>query len=70
MMIFSSSGGGRSLRWMTIPMWGLIFRGDPDMPLPPGVTYSDIGNKFLNISFFFVFLYLRNKNIFGMVFEY
>jgi hypothetical protein len=40
------------------------------MPLPPGGTYGDIGNKFLNISFF-LFFYLRNKNIFfGMVFKY
>ena len=24
---------------------GIDFRGDPDMPLPPGVAYGDIGNE-------------------------
>jgi hypothetical protein len=37
------------------PYAGIDFRGDPDMPLPPGATYGDIGNKFLNISFFLYF---------------
>jgi hypothetical protein len=42
------------------PYVGIDFRGDLDMPLPPGDAYGDIGNKFLNISFF-VFLYLRDN---------
>jgi hypothetical protein len=46
------------------PYAGINFRGDPDMPPPLGADYGDIGNKFLNISIFFVFLYLGNKNIF------
>jgi hypothetical protein len=37
------------------PYAGIDFRGDPDMPLPPGAAYGDIGNKFLNISFFLYF---------------
>jgi hypothetical protein len=37
------------------------FRGDPDIPLPPGSIDEDIGMpKFLNISFF-VFLYKKTK---------
>jgi hypothetical protein len=44
------------------PYAGIDFRGDPDMSLPPGSTYGDIGmQKFLNISFFFVFLYKKTK---------
>jgi hypothetical protein len=36
------------------PYVGIDFRGDPNMSLPPGSTYKDIGMlKFLNISFFF-----------------
>ena len=27
------------------PYVGIDFRGDPDMPLPPGVAYGDIGNE-------------------------
>ena len=27
------------------PYAGIDFRGDPDMPLPPGSAYDDIGNK-------------------------
>ena len=27
------------------PYAGIDFRGDPDMPLPPGATYGDIGNE-------------------------
>ena len=27
------------------PYVGIDFYGDPDMPLPPGVAYGDIGNK-------------------------
>ena len=27
------------------PYVGIDFRGDPDIPLPPGATYGDIGNK-------------------------
>jgi hypothetical protein len=28
------------------PYAGINFRGDPDMPLPPGAAYGDIGNFF------------------------
>ena len=47
------------------PYAGIDFRGDPDMPLPPGSAYGDIGNesrpllflKFLKyLIFFCVFL--------------
>jgi hypothetical protein len=35
------------------PYARIDFRGDLDMPLPPGSSYGDIGMKcFLNISFF------------------
>ena len=27
------------------PYEGIDFLGDPDMPLPPGSAYGDIGNK-------------------------
>ena len=27
------------------PYAGIYFRGDPNMPLPPGSAYGDIGNK-------------------------
>ena len=27
------------------PYAGIDFQGDPDMPLPPGATYGDIGNE-------------------------
>ena len=27
------------------PYAGIDFRGDPDMPLPPGSAYGDIGNE-------------------------
>ena len=36
---------------------GIDFKGDPNMPLPPRTTYGDIGmSKFLNISFFCIFV--------------
>jgi hypothetical protein len=36
---------------------GIDFKGDIDMFLPPSSTYGDIGmSKFLNISFFCIFL--------------
>jgi hypothetical protein len=39
------------------PYAGIDSRGYLDVPLPPSSTYEDIGMlKFLNISFFFVFL--------------
>jgi hypothetical protein len=47
------------------PYVGIDFRGDPDMPLPPSFSYGYIGiQKFLNISFFCIFVE-ENKNIFG-----
>jgi hypothetical protein len=53
------------------PYAGINFRGDPDMLLPLGVTYSDIGNKFLNISFFGIFVFKEQIYIYiGMVFKY
>jgi hypothetical protein len=47
-------------RWKIIalddyPYVGINFQGDLDIPLPPGAAYGDIGNKFLNISFFLYF---------------
>jgi hypothetical protein len=40
------------------PYEGIDFRGDPDMPLPPGSAYGDIGmSKSFYIFHFFVFLY-------------
>jgi hypothetical protein len=61
-------------RWQVIalddyPYAGINFKGDLDMPLPPGTTYGDIGKTLLNISFFCIFV-LRNKNVFWMVFKY
>ena len=39
------------------PYAWIDFRGDLDMPLPPGASYGNIGNKiFLNISFFCIFV--------------
>jgi len=39
------------------PYAGIDFRGDPDMPLPLGTAYGDIGmSMFLNISFFCIFV--------------
>ena len=47
------------------PYGGIDFRGDPDMPLPPGSTYGDISmQNFLTISFFCIFVE-ENINIFG-----
>jgi hypothetical protein len=49
---------------MTIPMSGIDFRGDIDMPLPPGAAYNAIVKQcFLYISFF-VFLYFKRTKIF------
>jgi hypothetical protein len=46
------------------PYVGIDFRGDPDMPLPPGDAYGTIGKQcFLYISFF-VFLYFKRTKIF------
>jgi len=37
------------------PYGGIDFRGDPDMPLPPGSAYGDIGNESQpSLSFFFI----------------
>jgi hypothetical protein len=44
------------------PYAGIDFRGDPDMPLPPGTAYGDIGmSKCFELFHFFVFLYTRTK---------
>jgi hypothetical protein len=45
------------------PYAGIDFKGDPDMPLPPGTTYRDIGmsNFFKYFIFFFVFFYRKTK---------
>jgi len=38
------------------PYARIDFRGDPDMPFPPGFAYKEIGMKqFSNIFHFFVF---------------
>ena len=56
------------------PYVGIDFRGDPDMPLPPGSAYGDIGNesrpslfKFLSYLIFLYFIdYVESKrHIFG-----
>jgi hypothetical protein len=46
MMIFSSGGGGQVIALDDYPYAGIDFRGDPDMPLPPGAAYGDIGKSF------------------------
>ena len=55
------------------PYAGIDSRRDPDMPLPLGAAYGDIGNEsqthfliFLNysISFFCVFSYIDSKDMF------
>ena len=55
------------------PYARIDFRGDPNMPLPPGLAYGDIGNEsrpsFLNFfelfNFFFVFSdYVESKDMF------
>jgi hypothetical protein len=44
------------------PYAGIDFRGDPDMPLPPGTAYGDIGmSNVFKYFIFFVFLYNRTK---------
>ena len=47
------------------PYAGIDFRGDLDMPLPPGAAYDDIGNEsqtlslnFFELLIFFVFFYI------------
>ena len=43
------------------PYAGIDFRGDPDMPLPPGAAYGDIGKEsqtlFLSFELFNFFLF-------------
>ena len=53
------------------PYVGIYFQGDPDMPLPLGVAYGDIGNEsqalfliFLNYNFLCVFWYIDSKDMF------
>ena len=56
------------------PYAGIDFRGDPDMPLPLGAAYGDIGNesqtlflKFFELLIFFVFFdILTQKTCFGV----
>jgi hypothetical protein len=44
------------------PYAGIEFRGDPDMPLPPGAAYRDIGMSiFFKYFIFILFLYSRTK---------
>jgi hypothetical protein len=44
------------------PYAGIDFRGDPNMPLPLGTTYGDIGmSNVFKYFIFFVFLYSRTK---------
>jgi hypothetical protein len=44
------------------PYAGIEFKGDLDMPLPPGSSYGDIGMPiFLNISFFLYFCIVKQK---------
>jgi hypothetical protein len=49
------------------PYTGIDFRGDPDMSLPPGSAYGDIGMpKFFE---YFIFLYfcIRKQKYFWMM---
>ena len=53
-------------RWQIIaiddyPYAGIDFRGDLDMPLPPGVAYGDIGNESQTffLKFFELLIFLR-----------
>jgi hypothetical protein len=41
------------------PYEGIDFRGDTDMPLPPGSTYKNIGMS--NIFEYFIFFYKKTK---------
>ena len=51
------------------PYGGIDFRGDSDMPLPPGSAYGDIGNEslpllflnFLSYLIFCIFLIMWNQ---------
>jgi hypothetical protein len=43
------------------PYAGIDFRGDTDMPLPPGASYGTIGKTFLHISFFCTFVFKETK---------
>jgi hypothetical protein len=48
------------------PYVGIDFKGDLDMPLPPGTAYGEIGmSNVFKYFIFFVFLYSKTKNIFG-----
>jgi hypothetical protein len=46
---------------------GIDYRGDPNMPFPPGSAYGDIGKKCFYIFHFFVFF---NKNKKTQIFLY
>ena len=51
------------------PYGGIYFQGDPDMPLPPGSAYGEIGTesrlslflKFLSYLIFCIFLIMWNQ---------
>jgi len=46
------------------PYAGIDYRGDLDVPFPPGSTYDDIGKKFFCIFHFFCFSKrIKNTNI-------
>jgi len=46
------------------PYVGMDYRGDPDMALPPGEKWDDLGKIILNIFYFifFVFVYKSSQN--------
>ena len=48
------------------PYVGIDFRGDPDMPLPPGSAYGDIGNESQPSFYFFLcfLIYIDSKDMF------
>jgi hypothetical protein len=52
------------------PYAGIEFRGDPDMPLPPGNAYRDIGMS--NVFKYFIFLYfcIVKQKYFWMILKY
>ena len=53
------------------PYVGIDFRGDPDMVLPPGETYGDIGKEsqthFLSFELFNFLIYWLKRHIFGVM---
>jgi hypothetical protein len=49
------------------PYAGLDFKGDPNMPLPPGSAYRDIGMQLFFEYFNFLYFCRRKKKYFWMM---